>query len=303
VSETIRGEARFLKGAFDPEGRLVYADWLEENGDLDRAEILRARGILARADLRSRLRELVPSVDADWLEQVLPRDELTALRGRAVEPGPAHLPFLLIGTRAAEGEARAPARSPLVWTIEHQYGGYACSQASVTGLVLSLEPNAHHMRQDPWRVMWALRAVGEMPDAQDPAHRARIEGKGSQDDELTRLMQTTQELAGTWGEPYSRGELHVWARVLGGCLDFPPHLLRGHEALLEIMLEDPLRTFAGWSTTMFDEVDATDRWQLSRFSHNGGGLVVARPGPPVDAGMIELLGDRPSCFVLWPNSD
>ncbi len=58
----------------DDETRLVYADWLEERGD-PRAEFLRAETAAARmpekdrrrAPLEQRMRELRPSLDAEWL--------------------------------------------------------------------------------------------------------------------------------------------------------------------------------------------------------------------------------------------
>src|SRR5262245_9378052 len=55
--------------------RLVYADWLEDQGDLRRAEFLRLDELLARLPLgdprwtptRDRLRELQPDIGAEWL--------------------------------------------------------------------------------------------------------------------------------------------------------------------------------------------------------------------------------------------
>jgi uncharacterized protein (TIGR02996 family) len=49
--------------------RLVYADWLEEQGELRRAEFLRLEVALARGttNSRARLRELLPEIGADWL--------------------------------------------------------------------------------------------------------------------------------------------------------------------------------------------------------------------------------------------
>ena len=71
----------FLEAIFaspdDPAPRLVYADWLEEQGDevsLNRAEFLRIecqldtlpRGDRRRRKLQARLRELAPILDGDW---------------------------------------------------------------------------------------------------------------------------------------------------------------------------------------------------------------------------------------------
>ena len=61
----------------DAESRMVYADWLEENGDARRAELLRLQEALAvvddhvqRAELVRRLRHIATLVDAEWRMRV-----------------------------------------------------------------------------------------------------------------------------------------------------------------------------------------------------------------------------------------
>lgn len=60
--------------ARDPSTREVYADWLEQRGDLVRAELLRVQHRLAQADdagdARARLAALAAQVPAGWREQV-----------------------------------------------------------------------------------------------------------------------------------------------------------------------------------------------------------------------------------------
>jgi len=54
----------------EPAHRLVYADWLDEQGDARRAEFLRLEVRRRRGDddraILARLRELLPEIGADW---------------------------------------------------------------------------------------------------------------------------------------------------------------------------------------------------------------------------------------------
>ena len=62
----------------DDAPRLVYADWLDERGESDRAEFLRADAALSRQPLgdprtpavATRVRELAPVLDPDWVALV-----------------------------------------------------------------------------------------------------------------------------------------------------------------------------------------------------------------------------------------
>jgi uncharacterized protein (TIGR02996 family) len=83
-----------LKEPDSSEHRLIYADWLEEQGDLRRAEFLRLEVLLAqltlgdpqRAPTRDRLRELLPEIGADWLA-LLDRTLILNCRGQEDCPG------------------------------------------------------------------------------------------------------------------------------------------------------------------------------------------------------------------------
>lgn len=67
VREPIEDE--LLAGLDQPDGALVYADWLEQQGDLRRAAVLRAR---VRPTTDRELRRLAALVDEDWRMCVLP---------------------------------------------------------------------------------------------------------------------------------------------------------------------------------------------------------------------------------------
>src|SRR5689334_10219352 len=77
-------ESAVIADADDDTPRLVYADWLDENGDPDRAEFIR---------VQCRLADLSPA-EPDWVDLIERQDELVArLRHR-------HLPRQLqVGKR------------------------------------------------------------------------------------------------------------------------------------------------------------------------------------------------------------
>lgn len=80
----------------DESSRAVYADWLEENGDVRRAELLRVEEILVRMpgddpafhDHTRRLRQLAAVIDLDWRIKIArPRVEACALEDCAMDWG------------------------------------------------------------------------------------------------------------------------------------------------------------------------------------------------------------------------
>jgi uncharacterized protein (TIGR02996 family) len=80
-----------LKEPDNLDHRLVYADWLEDQGDLRRAEFLRLEVFLDGlppgdprvAPTQARLRELHPEIGAEWLALLDRTTILNCLRGEA----------------------------------------------------------------------------------------------------------------------------------------------------------------------------------------------------------------------------
>src|SRR5437016_242826 len=102
----------------DDAPRLIYADWLEENGDPTRAEFIRLRIQLreqrGRKKALARLAELSADVDGDWRRQVFAVPRLAIKKYRRVEQ-PVHEPVTKFGGQPVWlGE---PA-----WPISRNYG-------------------------------------------------------------------------------------------------------------------------------------------------------------------------------------
>jgi uncharacterized protein (TIGR02996 family) len=91
-------ERTLLAGIADPATCEVYADWLEECGDADRAEFLRAHTQLRtmkESDIRAiwlqdRLQILARNVDSGWRDRVVPAERVVVetVVERVVEPPP-----------------------------------------------------------------------------------------------------------------------------------------------------------------------------------------------------------------------
>lgn len=184
------------------------------------------------------------------------------------------LPALVLGWRAI-GPRDAP---PFVLEVGHQYGGYACLQIVLSGLVFPLHDNLDRARRDPTPLLEAFRRISESQGRPPRGGRS------------------AHPLVDAWG--YSNGgdmtppELREWDELLAKYYELPP-LTAGAEALLTFAEPGPSlmgwRALRGSADPQARPVYAADRAALSQ-------LAVARPtdrAPSPSAGL----------FLLWENSD
>ncbi len=181
------------------------------------------------------------------------------------------LPALLFGWNASVSA------DEFVVEVGHQFGGYACRQQVLTGLLFPLRGNIDQAKRDPGPLLTGLRAIAES-QANGRSHRTA----------------TSLPIFDAWG--YTSGEdmtgpdLRNWERLLEHYFDLPP-LVSGAEALLT-----------------FEETDASDLigWQAVAGALQGmrGLSLVQRTD--LDAVMRCGPHDRASAaklYFLWENSD
>lgn len=184
------------------------------------------------------------------------------------------LPALLFGWDAAIDKA-AP---EFVVQVGHQFGGHACRQALLAGLLLPLHGNLSRARHDPTPLLEALRTIAE-----------------SQQDGTSHRTASSLRLFDDWGYTGGRdmaaADLAGWDAMLGQHYHLPP-LVGGAEALLEFGPADA-SGLIGWQA-----VAAADRGMQ--------GLVTVEPSS------LEAIAEcRPSdrasndakLYLLWENSD
>jgi hypothetical protein len=141
------------------------------------------------------------------------------------------LPAIVVGRSAtlADRQLRDSLGPPPPWLFwwQHQYGGYSCSQAGLTGAMLPLHAFA---ADDAKRIVVSgLCALNEDSD------------RGPQ-------MGRFPELSGlhlTAGRPYAEGQCDALYTFVRRGFDLP-RIVGGAEALVELAVDDLLAAFRGW---------------------------------------------------------
>jgi hypothetical protein len=154
--------------------------------------------------------------------------------------------------------------TPDLVQVDHQAGGYACMQETVTGVVLPLRDPAVPTRKPLVPLLNGLAAIGESQQVASPFDR-RLEAFGY-----------------TFGEPIDVALVHT---IVAEYLDVPP-FDEGVEALVSGPLANPAH-FANWSTWQPDG-------QARPFDEALVDQLIAATA---------LSGEALRLFLLWENSD
>lgn len=137
------------------------------------------------------------------------------------------LPALLFGW-----DAPIDAAPEFIVQVNHQFGGYACRQALLSGLLVPLHGNLARARRDPTPLLEGLRAIAE----------------SQQDGAIWHRSASSLPLFDAWGythgQDMAQADLSEWDRLLGQYYELPP-LVRGAEALLEFAPTDA-SALIGW---------------------------------------------------------
>jgi hypothetical protein len=167
------------------------------------------------------------------------------------------------------------AEPPFILEVGHQFGGYACLQTIVSGLVLPLHENRDRALRDPSLLLEGFRSIAESQQGSVPSRPPR----------------SACPLVDAWGytsgEPMTPPDLCEWNALLGAYYELPP-LSSGAEGLL-VFAPERVPSFVGWRALMMTASGA-----LRTFSVDGTTLSRLGESRPTLA---------PCLFLLWESSD
>lgn len=183
------------------------------------------------------------------------------------------LPAFVLGWDALPPERAAPS----FVGVHHQYGGYACSQTILSGLVLPLHANLDRARTDAVPLLEAFRSVAESQQG-----RAAVFAH--------RQLELVRDGAGTHGASMSRRDLERWGALLATYYELP-RPIAGVEAMLTFG-DTPDLSLEGWRALALNGEDAelfvVDRDTLDRLHAQ----------PPSDR-----ASRGPRLHLIWESSD